>query len=450
MKNYVAIGGFLITLLLSTGCDPTTAVVGGAAGLITGKSLIGDADQAVANRMAQAEQIGNGLVDQGVTRLSVLTEAARQAGQDTLQKGLGEMNSQERMLFQELQNLTQEVEAGKQDAYDIGQVTAIDVSSTLDQVPLIKGATYISTIRGLSVLNWREQHVIYVIATGLGPGRADETTSVTFTVDGKPIQPTNVDLSKANRGAYTFSTASLRGDANISEITSRKAVITLIRKKRGLFEKQKVVNTPILLTFYPQKAGVVTFSYGIPQFEYRKVSRKEEPAHVTSDCGNGKCDRTEGFATTPVSNGDIADPPEGNRKVANAAIRCGEPWWDPAGCGYVYDLKAVVDPTEREVKASWRVTGVWVSMLVSYDVLEWTRVEPKQGFEQIDLVYDKVLNICLPKKVDTATLSFQLLTGRKFEAVTGVVDVPGVLKPLGRSACANGGYQYAYTVQSPQ
>lgn len=202
--------------------DPATQVTGGAVTDVTGDFLIKKADKAVENRMIQGKSIASGLIDQTATQVSVLTDAARQASKEVLSKTLTEMNTQERLAFQQLQDATARLEGMKDAAYDIEQVANIDVSNTVSMIPLIPNAIYISSIRGLSVLNWEKDHKITILATGLGPGRADQSTTVTFTIDGKLLTPTNVDISEANRGIYTFSTDSLLGRNRADAITNKK------------------------------------------------------------------------------------------------------------------------------------------------------------------------------------------------------------------------------------
>ena len=445
----------MFSLVLTTSCnqspDPVTSAVGGAVTVVTGQALIDKADKAVENRMVQGTEIASGLIDQIATQLSILTDAARQATQDTLGKSLSEMNAQERLAFQQLQNATALLESATTGAYDIEQVANIDISNTIAMIPLIPHAIYISSIRGLSVLNWENTHQIVVLATGLGPGRADQTTTVTFTIDGKAVTPTIADLSQANRGIYTFPTAALLGNNARDRITNHVMVVTLdVMRKSLLKTEKKQVKTPIFLSFYPQTAGEATVSYSVPTASYVSVGRKEQEFR-TKDCGENRCGggANETMHTDPVVNGEIPNPPLGNRKVANPSIACGDPKWDPSGCGYVRGLAAKVDSTEREVDVGWFATGSYVTMHVSYDVLEWTRGQPTPAQQAVPLMYGQVMKVCLPPNVDSGTITVKLKTGKEFQTVVGGLNVPGIMTALGRSQCASGGYEYSYHVDAP-
>jgi hypothetical protein len=448
----MALGLSLLTLPLPSEAQTPADI---AAGTVAGTVLLNRADRMISDRLSQANEIGHGLVDQGTTNLSVLVEALRQGLGSVASEQLREMGNQERGAFQALATMMDQMSALAGQVYDIEEVSNIDISQQLSGVPFVKSAVYISSIHGLSVQAWNSQHSIAITGTGLGPGNADQTVSVDFVIDGKKVEPASVDLSQHDKGLFTFPESLFESAAKRDEITAKKMEITLnvTRHHRFWWDDQSSVKVPIVLTKYPRLAGSVTVDYDIPQFEYVTLVGTKPEELRTRDCGNDQCGgggAVETRTTVPVSNGDIANPPEGNRRVTNPSMTCGEPQWDPVACDYIYDQDVNVDPTGREIIATWRVTGVWATMKVTYDIEEWQRVEPKPGRQVYPMYYGQVLKFCLPKGVDTAVISGKLKTGRDFQVVTGETNVPGILKTEGRSACANGGFQYAYDVLAPK
>ena len=445
----------LAALLCLTGCGggiETVAATGVMA--LTGRQIIDEANRAIEERIHQAEQAASGLVNQTLTGLSALTEAARINLNDSLDRTLAEMTAAQRDVFLQIRSMQDQLGQDLEKAYSMEEVANVDVSQRLGGIVGIENAVFISSVRGLSVAEWEPSHTITVIGTGLGPGRAGETATVRFAVagPGKELTPQAVNSAEHNTTRYIFSTELFREYFRESRVGAVDVMLTMDVERRawwGLRTIRKSVTTHLILSAYPRRAGTLAINYQKPLYGYKVIATKTE-GFRTADCGNGKCDRNEDRSTTPVANGDVADPPIGNRRVSNPRIACGDPWWDPAGCRYVYDWKAEVDASGRYVKAHWRVTGVWVTAKVSYDIEEYSIVNTAPTEQEHALEYGKVLEFCLPRGVETAVLEARLITGRNLQTISSG-DVPAVLKFQARSSCPEiGGDRYSYMVLPPR
>jgi hypothetical protein len=87
-------------------------------------------------------------------------------------------------------------------------------------------------------------------------------------------------------------------------------------------------------------------------------------------------------------------------------------------------------------------------MAVSFDVMEWSRLSPKAESQVATIIYNKVVDVCLPPKVDYAKIHGKLLTKQEFEVAVGA-GVAGVLQFQGKTTCTDGGSRYSYLVLPP-
>ena len=443
---------------ISCGGGPGTVAATGVMAL-TGQKIVNDANKAAEDRIRQAEQAASGLVNQTLTGLSALTEAARLNMNDVMGRSLSEMTTAQREVFLQIRSMQEQLTEDLNKGYSMEEVANIDVSHRLGAIAGIEDAVFISSVRGLSVAQWEPSHTITIIGTGLGPGRAGETTRVRFMIPSNTqeveLRPQNVNSAEHNTASFIFPVELFKNHfkADTVGVINIKLTMDVERPKWfGWSSSKKTVTSHLLLSTYPARAGNLGISYAKPVYGYKTVESKTEGIR-TADCGNSRCGGgglNEDKSTTPVANGDVADPPLGNRKVANPKIACGDPWWDPAGCQYIYDWRADVDASGRFIKAHWRITGVWVTAKVSYDVQEYSLLNTEPSKDEQPLEYGKVLQFCLPRGVETAVLEAKLITGRTLQTVSGG-DIPAILKFQGRSSCPEvNGSRFSYMVLPPR
>lgn len=427
--------------------------VGAAILAISGRQILQDADKMLENRIFQLEQAGNGMVNRLTTNLSVLSEGARINMKDVLDRPLKDMQEAQRNVFIAIREATAEVGKAVGAAYKLEEIANIDVAQRLSAIPLVKSVVFTSSINGLAVLKWTPSHTISIIATGLGPGQAGRKAQVKFFLNGQQMQPDQADLTKHNEGRYTFSMSQFIPYFRPREPRTLDLVAQLVVEDEAWLKvfpsKTQYVNTHVFLTLFPEYAGSATVSFKVPTYGWRLVERREEGRRAR-DCGNSKCGgggANEDWSTTPVPNGETATPAPGHRKVASPAMRCGDPWWDPAGCQYVYDHRTTLSANKDRVDAHWRITGVWVTMYVSYDVLEWAKIGEEVKTLTLDLAYDKNVDFCVPDSVDYYVVSAKSITNQAFEETPGKSN--GLLQYSGPFTCEGSGKRHSYKVVRP-
>jgi hypothetical protein len=184
-------GTLVIAIVVCSSCGGSETVAATGVMALTGRQIVDDANKAVEDRIRQAEQAASGLVNQTLTGLSVLTEAARINLNDSLNRSLANMDAAQRDVFLNIRTLQEQLGADLDKAYSMEEVANIDISQRLGAIPGVDDAIFISSVRGLSVAQWEPMHTVTLIGTGLGPGRAGETTRVSFAIetDNEPIAP---------------------------------------------------------------------------------------------------------------------------------------------------------------------------------------------------------------------------------------------------------------------
>jgi hypothetical protein len=433
----------------------TATVSGQAEALVTnltGTQLLKQADDMLNNRISQLGQTGNGLINQLTTNLSVLTESARLNLKDVLDRPLKDMESSQRTVFLAINDLDMQIQKGVGAAYKLEEVTNIDIADRCgSQIPFCKSIEFISSISGLAVLHWTPTHTITITATGLGPGDSKRTVQVKFFLGGKQIYPRNTDLSTHDQGRYIFDTHQFTPFFSKSRPRTLDVVAQLVARNRGWFTSDQYVNSHLMLTLYPETAGTATLSYKVPVFGWITKERRSEP-FPARDCGAKQCGDGgvhEGADTKAVSYTRAGPPLPQSQQVANPVLRCGPPWWDGAGCVYNYGRSVSLANPPDHVHAEWQQTGVWVTMYVDYDVLEWgkTIVDPKA--QEFKLQYDQNFDFCLPDTVSYYIINGHAITGEPFSLVTEQ-SVPDFLSFNGKFSCEGNGYRYSYKVLRPR
>jgi hypothetical protein len=428
---------------------PTQDPVGIAVAGLTGSQILKEADSILTNRISQLENAGNGLVNNLTTRLSVLAEAVRIDMKDVLDRPLAELQVAQRNALLAIKETSAEISKATAAAYKLEEIANIDVAGRLG--PLVK-QVFISSVRGLAVRQWESSHAISILATGLGPGQAGRTAQVKFFLNGSVLTPNQVDLSNHNEGRYVFARNQFQRWFRDKEPTTLDLVAQLVVVDNGWFSwlsRPQYVNTHLFLTLYPEYAGSATVTYKEPIYGWKFVERREE-GFRTDDCGDRKCGgggNNQDKTTTPVPKGETSSPAPGHRKVANPKMRCGHPAWDLKGCEYTYDNSVVLSPNQDHVIAHWRVTGVWVTKYVSYDVLEWAKIDAKDRAISLNLVYDKNVEFCLPTDVDYYVMSARSVTGQVFQDTPGKSN--GLLAYSGPFGCEGDGKRHSYKVIRP-
>ncbi len=449
----------MLSILIANcgGAGAIGTIPGSAAMAFTGKQILDQADRIFDDKLHQANQMANGLVNHFLTGLSALSEGARINLKDVLDKPLGEMKDFQRQLFINIKELSDRLEKiAVTEMYKLEEVANIDLAQRIGDLFFQKDQVFISSIHGLSLCSWKPRHTITMLATGLGPGEAGKKAEVTFFIKTDQgnieLKPDEIDLSKHNQGVYTFAKSKFDKFFSTDSVKTLDLMTRLTVKKKVLFgTKIKTVESHIVLTLYPQQAGKITVEYTAPIYGWGFIERKTEQFR-TADCGGGRCGgggRVESRTTTRVPVGEqSSSPPLGARKVENPGITCGAPWWDPAGCRYVYDLSARVNPTKEFVTALWRVTGVWVTMHVSYDIYEWKKIREEPRKVTLNLIYDKNVDFCLPNGVEYYKITGELLTNDRFELVTGQ-SYGNVFQYNGGYGCEANGKRHSYKVVRP-
>lgn len=177
---------------------------------LTGGDILKAAEVKVNQKMAEVKSYGNGLVSQGVAGLNIGIQGARVNAEALLDKPLRELKESERNIFLRIKEATDTLDDLADKAYRLEEVANVDASLLLGQIPLIKDATFISSIGGLSVLQGDRDHKVTVVGTGLGPGADGVVARIDVLRGGRVLQPSRVDSSKHNTTAMYFSPQSLR------------------------------------------------------------------------------------------------------------------------------------------------------------------------------------------------------------------------------------------------
>jgi hypothetical protein len=103
----VAIGLFL---LLGPDSRAAVPVLDAGLGAVTGLVLLDKAESVISNQLNHADQIGRGLVDRGVTGLSVTVDAMRISFDSVLTKRIDQMSEPERAAFSRLNDMIKAVQ----------------------------------------------------------------------------------------------------------------------------------------------------------------------------------------------------------------------------------------------------------------------------------------------------------------------------------------------------
>ena len=89
----------VIAIVVCSSCGGGETAVATGVMALTGRQIIDDANKAVEDRIHQAEQAASGLVNQTLTGLSALTEAARINLNDSLDRSLAKMDAAQRDVY---------------------------------------------------------------------------------------------------------------------------------------------------------------------------------------------------------------------------------------------------------------------------------------------------------------------------------------------------------------
>jgi hypothetical protein len=375
-----------------------------------------------------------------------------------LDKPLRELHEGERNFFLSLKDSTDKLTGLAKRAYQLQEVTNVDVSARINQLPLTNKATFISSIRGLSILEGKSEYPITVIGTGLGPGQSGMTANVEVLVDGKPVPKTRGDDTSLHDTAVVYpSAAAFKSHGAPKAVITVPAVIRLTVIRKGLFRDNKTfIDTKLLFTLYPRYAGSVKVTADVPTYAWVSVPGQTDQqfSRRTADCGkddqgNPRCGRggvTEELYSTPVAGGN--EPKVGYRRVINARCECGEPWWERAGCIYVDSLKCDVVNRGTQVFHQWQQRGVWATRTVKWDVEEYKRTGTSPITLKSDMVYGQPLSFCLPSDVDHYLARISTVTSEEFE-LTPQESLSGRLEYLGTSTCEADKKLYEYRVPPP-
>lgn len=441
----------LMLCVLSVPSLSRAQVVEAAVLVLTGKEILDTAEVKVNQKLAEVENLGNGLVSQSIAGLNVAIQGARVNGEALLSKSLKAMSEAERSAFLAIRDATSKLDELGDKAYRLEEVANVDALALLGGIPLIKDATFISSVRGLSVMNGREEHRVTIIGSGLGPGADGVVAGVQVAHAGTLLMPTRVDMSAHNTAVMYFSTKAFEPHFKPDEVVTLPLEIKLtVTRSRlgGLWKQKKEVSSTLPFTLYPELLGRATVTAEVPVFEWVRTGSDIAKWRMR-DCGGGRCGGggvvEERFATPPAEGNT---PVVGYRRVVNARCACGVPWFAPQACEYSSPVSCEVIANGTQVRIAWQVTGIWGTRSAAWDIETYLRTGVTSLVQSFDVQFGKSLSFCVPAAVDYYSIVVKTLT-KETLTLTPQASASGRLEYIGKFSCNASDQRFEYRVVAP-
>lgn len=316
-----------------------SAQVGQVAGWIaagfTGKQILTEARRLVTETSSQAENTGNALMGRFANEGSVLIQTIDVSANRSLDKAIKSVDEQTRLLYLRLDEVMALAKAAEGRVYEEKESALVDVALRVGDLPFANSPTFIQSILGVAHLQGEGNYPLTVIATGLGPGAVDRTTSIKLFINGVAVTPDNADSTRSNRITFQIRNEDLRKFFKPKSIAFVPARIDLTTKKKGLLyvlAHPEKISAPFNLILFPRYAGDFRIEFTIPQYEWKPIKTIQDE-WASPDCGEGKCN-VRHVLKVSVPHGNT--PKLGNQRIASFRKQC-VPNWGPAACGWSYD-----------------------------------------------------------------------------------------------------------------
>lgn len=426
------------------------SVVGVVGVAITGRALLNDAERRVNQKLAEVENQANGLMAQAITGITMAIQSARINGEALLDKPLAQLKDTERATLFAIRDATSGLDELASRAYRLEEVANVDAAVLMAGIPWLDGATFISSIRGLSLLQTKSEHKVTVIGTGLGPGSNTLIGNLEVWDGNNLLTPSRIDASQHNTTTLYFPAATFASHFAADKVVTLPLTVKLKTTRSRWYWRDvtKELSNTVPFTLYPPLMGNATVTAEVPVFAW-VPSGSDKQAWTMRDCGDGVCGKggvREERTATPGVEGNT--PTVGFRRLANANCTCGEPWWAPESCQYSNALSCEIANNAKEVKHSWQVTGIWGTRTANWTVETYRRTGTAQMQLSSPVIYGQSFSFCIPSTVDLYRVEVKTLTNEAFHLVPQE-SVPGRIEHVTSFTCNANDKRIEYRVPAP-
>jgi hypothetical protein len=319
---------------LAAGLDPASAVKAALGGVVIDK-IFQDADQTIANAVAQAQNAGNGLLMHAADQASVLEQNAKLVVGDQRQKTFDSLDASEQDLLVEMEQWRRQVGAATNAAYDIVDTVNLDTSYQLSHLPFTHVPDFfVQSVHGVAFLKQPGDYKVTLDALNLGI-QSDRKSVVTVVLDQKPLAVATPDQSTLNRAVIAIPNAALAPYFQPDHLATVPMVIKVTMTKRGLLSKfvnfrspsTETYEVPVFLTLYPDLAATVSLEVHHPHYDWVSVGPVPGTNIVQTPNKNGCKQPLSGCAFAGVVDMTVPSsqnvpPAQGDRRIDSFALDC--------------------------------------------------------------------------------------------------------------------------------
>lgn len=427
-------------------------VVGVVAAGLTGRMLLDDAERRVNRKMTEVENIANGLMAQAITGVTMAIQSARINSEALLDKPLAALKETERSAFYAIRDASSQMDQLADKAYRLEEVANVDASTLLGSIPPIADAIFISSIRGISILQTRPEHKVTVIGTGLGSGNSRIVGKLEVWHGGTLLVPSRVDSSEHNTTTLYFAPTTFAAHFRPDQVVTLPLTVKLktVRSRWYWTDAEQEVSTKTPFTLYPPTLGTAAVVADVPNFGW-VFTRAERVGWTMRDCGAKQCGDGgvhEERKHAPGVEGDT--PTVGFRRLTNVTCTCGAPWWGEKACEYSQPLTCQISDNAKQVQHSWQVNGIWGTRYANYSVETYARTGATPTPQPpVPVLYGDTFSFCIPATVDLYTVRVRTLTKETFTLTPGE-SVPDRIIYASNFTCNANEKRILYRVPSPR
>lgn len=453
IRSLVAGGVLAFAMLITPAAaqfGPITAAIAGWTGL----ELLDRAEKMIPYAANQAEQTGDALLARAATEADILMRSINLQMSENLDKTIGALNEQTNLAYYRLAETLDSFEAAQTRAYRARDATVIDLAMISGSLPFVDQLTFVERIEGLAQFDDGGDFKLSVSATGLKPGIAGTTASLTLTINGKQISFTREQPANQNTRELFIAHGDLAPLFSHDRIVVLPAEMHLRIERRPWYlvgKKVETVTVPFYLSLFPRKAGTLTVETRRPTYGWVALGERLFDVSESADCGQGRCSGREPVYSKVcnVQGGNVETV--GNQRIVGHPRHHCKPRWGPNSCAYPggwFEVSAVnIEDNGKRGRMDIRHWAERNDYGIYCKIEEYKELEPVTETLTAELFYDQNFEFVVPKTANYWRISGQTVTRRSLNVLKNQPNSD--LSLIGVFEEGGGKLRVAYDVNRP-